>query len=95
MRPKVCVNAAGTTTMASSSTKLVSAVGFSNGCAAVDVEKTAAVGAEVFDELQCGNRPLGYGLRTAFHRVRDGVRQKIHRDALRNQKHTAQQRHRQ
>ena len=81
--------------MASSSTKLVNGVGFSNGCAAVDVEKTAAVGAEIFDELERGNRPLSNRLRPAFHRVRDGVRQKIHRHALRDQKQTAQDRHRQ
>ena len=39
MRPKVWVNAAGITTIASSSTKLVNGVGFSNGCAALTLKK--------------------------------------------------------
>ena len=55
----------------------------------VGVKKTAAVGAEVFNELERGNRPLSNRLRTAFNGVRDCVRQKIHWDALRNQKRAA------
>ena len=61
--------AAGISRMDSSSRKFASGVGFSNGWAEFDVEKSAAVGAELLDRDLRGGRAHGERLRVKLRAV--------------------------
>jgi hypothetical protein len=57
----------------------------------IRVEETAAIRAEILDDLQCGYRTLRYDLLGAFHGSNHRIGVKVHRNALPNQQQGADQ----